>query len=137
MTRRSLTYSFPRSALAIIVACLELAGGNTGKMVYVLTPADSMILPALRGDHRAIEQEIGIEAGGSREGQTYNVAGLVSHHCGKPGAFGTSIDGLTQQLTGLNPPWTVEELTPRPSHYRPRQKIDVVHVFRIYNDVSV
>ncbi|MGJ8534100.1 MAG: hypothetical protein ACSHYC_18095 [Alphaproteobacteria bacterium] len=135
MTRRQLNILIPAVGIAIIVGIVwNWLAGNTGKMVYVLTPADSDDSARIeRLITEPIEQKL-VEAGGVGKVQTYNVAGLSAITV-EAGSFGISIDGLTQKLTELIPPWTVEELTLRPSIIG-LDKNDVVHVFRIYNDVS-
>lgn len=135
MTRRQLNILIPAVGIAIIVGIVwNWLAGNTGKLIYVLTPADS-------DDPARIErlvtepiEQILTDAGGLGRINTHNISGLSTLTV-EAGSFGTSIDGLTQKLTALLPPWTVEELTLRPSIIGVDHN-DVVHVFRIYNDVS-
>ncbi len=135
MTRRQLNILIPAVGIAIILGIVwNWMAGNTGKLIYVLTPADS-------DDPARIERLITEpilhtleDGGGLGRIRSHNLPGLSTITV-EPASFGTSIDGLTQKLTDLIPPWTVEELTLRPSIIG-LDATDVVHVFRIYNDVS-
>lgn len=135
MTRRQLNILIPAVGMAIILGIVwNWMAGNTGRLIYILTPADT-------DDTARIERlitkpivETLEETNGLGRIQSHNLKGLSAITV-ESGSFGTSIDGLTQKLTGLIPPWTVEELTLRPSIIG-LDADDVVHVFRIYNDVS-
>lgn len=135
MTRRQLNILIPAVGIAIIIGIVwNWLAGNTDKLVYILTPVDS-------DDPARIErlvtepiQETLKEEGGFGPINTQNISGLSALTV-EPGSFGTSIDGLTQKLTALVPPWSVQELTLRPSVIGVDQS-DIVHIFRIYNDVS-
>ncbi len=135
MTRRQLNILIPAVGMAIILGIVwNWLAGNTGMLIYVLTPVDSDDKARIeRLVTEPIERTLDNTAGLGRI-RSHSMAGLSAITV-ESGSFGTSIDGLVRKLTDQIPPWTAQELTLRPSIIG-LDADDVVHVFRIYNDVS-
>lgn len=135
MTRRQLNILIPAVGLAIIFGIVwNWLAGNTNMLVYVLTPVDSDDKARIeRLVTEPIKQTLDDITGLGRI-RSHSMAGLSAVTV-ESGSFGTSIDGIVRKLTDRIPPWTEQELTLRPSIIG-LDKDDVVHVFRIFNDVS-
>lgn len=135
MTRRQLNILIPVVSVAILIGIVwGWLAGNTGKIVYVLTPVDL-------DDPARIEELVTgpLQDSLKTSGDVGRVKGVsvsgLSAIAAEPGGFAVSIDGLTRDLTALASSWTSADLTFRPSVIGV-DRSDIIHVFRIYNDVS-
>ncbi len=135
MTRRQLNILIPVVSIAILMGIVwGWLAGNTGKIIYVLTPTDledpvrvEQLVTGPLKDSLKTSGDVGRIKGVS-------IAGL-SAIAAEPAGFAVSIDSLTRELTTLASSRITEEPPLRPSVIGV-DRGDIIHVFRIYNDVS-
>nr|WP_306267440.1 hypothetical protein [Pararhizobium sp. IMCC3301] len=135
MTRRQLNILIPVVSIAILMGIVwGWLAGNTGKIIYVLTPTDledpvrvEQLVTGPMKDNLKTSGDVGRITGVS-------IAGL-SAIAAEPAGFAVSIDSLTRELTTLASSQITEDPPLRPSVIGVDRN-DIIHVFRIYNDVS-